>query len=234
MSVEEQLSRSQWAAFIRGLTIFDGADWVNHPQATYQAESKPYQLRYAAKLGFQIPATLITNDSAAVSCRQVGDPFVIKSVDTVLLRDGDDEVFAYSSIVSCSEIVDEEFYEVPSTCQQLLQPKLDLRITIIGDDFYCISITNEGRQIDGDWRLTAKDKLTYREHSLPEEDKKRCVDLVKGLGLRFGAIDLALTPSGLFFIEINPTGEWGWLNEALRPIASNIAHFLAKPRSTVT
>jgi glutathione synthase/RimK-type ligase-like ATP-grasp enzyme len=88
MSVDGQLDRSQWSAFIRGLAALDRATWVNHPQATYLAESKPYQLRLAHKLGFTIPATLITNDAEALSAEHLGDPFILKSIDTILLRDG--------------------------------------------------------------------------------------------------------------------------------------------------
>ena len=31
------------------------------------------------------------------------------------------------------------------------------------------------------------------------------------LGLTFGGIDLALCGDEFYFIEVNPTGEWGWL-----------------------
>jgi hypothetical protein len=35
--------------------------WVNHPDRNRLAESKPEQLRTAQRLGFDIPATLVTN-----------------------------------------------------------------------------------------------------------------------------------------------------------------------------
>ena len=41
-SLQQQLSRSQWSAFIRNLIVFDKAKWINHPVATYQAENKLY------------------------------------------------------------------------------------------------------------------------------------------------------------------------------------------------
>src|SRR5215218_7368030 len=55
LTPNQQLGRSQWAAFLRALTVFDHVSWVNHPRATYQAEVKPYQLYYAARLGFAVP-----------------------------------------------------------------------------------------------------------------------------------------------------------------------------------
>ena len=35
--------------------------------------------------------------------------------------------------------------------------------------------------------------------------------IMKKLSLSFGGIDLALVGDTYYFIEVNPTGEWGWL-----------------------
>jgi len=203
--------------------------WVNHPKASYLAESKPYQLRIAHKLGFQVPITLVTNDVEALSTSTIGDPFILKSIDTILLRDGAEEIFAYSSVVTRGECFDSEFSSIPATCQQLLQPKVDVRVTVIGQTVYAVGVTDCGNGIDGDWRLLQKDRLRYQSTELSDEERQRCVELVRTLGLRFGAIDMARTTVGNYFIEINPTGEWGWLDRPFRPIAADIASLLARP-----
>jgi glutathione synthase/RimK-type ligase-like ATP-grasp enzyme len=48
------------------------------------------------------------------------------------------------------------------------------------------------------------------------------------LGLTYAAIDLALSNGEYWFIEVNPTGEWGWLDGAERPIAAAIAEELMR------
>ena len=55
VSPSEQLARSQWSAFLRAMTVFDSARWMNHPAHTYQAECKPFQLKVAAGCGFLVP-----------------------------------------------------------------------------------------------------------------------------------------------------------------------------------
>ena len=55
--------------------------------------------------------------------------------------------------------------------------------------------------------------------------------LARRLGLSFAAIDLVETPEGTFFIEVNPTGEWGWLSNPEQPIDFAIAAWLAQPCS---
>ena len=66
---------------------------------------------------------------------------------------------------------------------------------------------------------------------MPDEIKKACVDLTKYYGLEFGAIDLVLTPEGNYvFLEINPNGQWAWIEVLTRlPISDAIANLLANP-----
>lgn len=46
------------------------------------------------------------------------------------------------------------------------------------------------------------------------------------LNLNFGAIDLIQRNEEFFFIEINPTGEWGWITNDSRRIDCDIAGWL--------
>jgi len=232
MSLEEQLDRSQWPAFVRGLCALDRAIWINHPQATYLAESKPYQLRAARRHGFKVPRTIVTNDVEALSTELLGDPFVIKSVDTILLQEDAQEIFAYTSIVNLSDCSDPDFHSIPAICQQLLDPKKDLRVTVIGQKVYGVDITTAGNGIQGDWRLTKKELLRYTDIVISEDERRRFVGFIRQLGLYFGAIDMVRTSTGDYFIEVNPTGEWGWLDGPSRPISKDLARLLVDPKPT--
>jgi glutathione synthase/RimK-type ligase-like ATP-grasp enzyme len=63
---------------------------------------------------------------------------------------------------------------------------------------------------------------------LPAEVERRCVELTRRLGLVYGAIDLIVTPAGEYvFLEINPTGEYGWIEDATGlPISDAICDLL--------
>lgn len=227
LSVEEQLDRSQWAALLRGLMLFDEARWFNDPAATYRAESKLYQLRAAHKLGFDVPETLVTNDNTAPIPDLLGQRLALKSVDTVLLSDGQNQHFGYTIVADWSDCIDGDFHTVPVTCQALVSPKLDLRVTIIGDRLWCTTVQTDKGGIEGDWRLRPKAELVYNDHQLPAEIERLCRSLMNVLGLGYGAIDLALSADRYWFIEINPTGEWAWLDRNGRGISEAIAQELA-------
>jgi hypothetical protein len=227
LTLDEQLERSQWPAFLRGLMLFDEAFWMNDPAATYRAECKPWQLRQAHRGGFTVPATSITNDKTSPVAERLGDVIALKGVDTVLLREADQQYFAYTQLVPWADCADDALAKAPVIVQQALQPKLDLRVTVIGEQVWTVAILDQDQPIDGDWRLRERGRLAYQSYDLPPAVKERCVALVKNMGLAYGAIDLAVVDGEHVFIEINPTGEWGWLDGPDRPLAAAIAETLA-------
>jgi glutathione synthase/RimK-type ligase-like ATP-grasp enzyme len=228
LSPNEQLERSQWTAFLRGLCVFRDAAWMNHPQATYLAESKPYQLFVAAACGFRVPETLATNNVSRIR-QTFPESLIIKSLDTVLLREGDDCLFTYTTVSSGAALRDESVAGAPLIAQRILGQKTDLLVTVVGNRLFAVRILSAGSGIAGDWRVIPKTNLEYQDMDLDTDTVDRCIHLTRQLGLTFAAIDLLETPEGIFFIEVNPTGEWGWLSGTDRPIDEAIAAWLANP-----
>ena len=208
LTPNDQFARSQWAAFLRSLTVFADVLWMNHPKAVYQAEIKPFQLRAAQSVGFRIPENIVTNWSEGLPGKET---VVVKTLDTIILRSGKKEGFIYSCIVPTEEVRAGDISTAPVIAQEALVPKVDLRVTVVGSRVFTAQITDQqGNGIHGDWR-TQKDDLRYAAWDLPAAVESQCVELVRQLGLTFGGIDLALCGGEYYFIEINPTGEWAWL-----------------------
>lgn len=208
---EEQLYKSQWMAFIKNLMCFEKAIWINHPVATYKAENKMLQLKYAQELGFLIPQTWVTNGNSLVL--ENDKYYAVKSIDTLLLRQGNKEAFLYTNIMRGKEITKADLALAPIVVQEFLNPKIDLRVTVVGTKVYAVKILQDGKGTYGDWRR-AKDDVKFVKVILPEDINNKCIALVQKLGLIFGGIDLALVKGSYYFVEINPTGEWAWLVES--------------------
>lgn len=228
LSPDEQLERSQWMAFLRGLSILNHASWMNSPSATYIAESKPYQLFVAANCGFQIPKTLITNDSNCIQ-KTFPDRLVVKSLDTVLLRDGDDCLFTYTAMNPDYELSEATVRAAPLLAQHALEEKVDIRVTIVDKEVFSVRILRHNSGVIGDWRVVPRTELEFQDTTLNNETIEQCKLLLNRLRLTFSAIDLIETEQGIFFIEANPTGEWGWLSTTKRPIDRVIASWLENP-----
>jgi glutathione synthase/RimK-type ligase-like ATP-grasp enzyme len=228
LSPDEQLERSQWTAFMRALSVFDNAAWMNYPKATYLAECKPYQLLTAHRCGFKVPQTIIGNSLDAIKSN-FKDAAVIKSLDTVLIKEGKDCLFTYTTLNDLTELSDQNLSSAPLLAQEALSPKVDLRVTNIGKKLFAVKILSQNKGIEGDWRIQPKDKLEYVDFQLEPETEKSVFKLTESLGLSYAAIDLAETPDGTYFIEVNPTGEWGWLSSKDRQIDLAIASWLIEP-----
>lgn len=205
---EDQLYKSQWMAFIKNLMYFDNAIWINNPAMTYKAENKMLQLKYAKQIGFNIPMTRVINSS----CDELesNTKYIIKSIDTLLLRYDEKEAFLYSNILEGSKINSAELNLSPIVVQEFLNPKIDLRVTVIKDQVYTAKIVKDGKGVYDDWRKE-KDNVKFLSYKLPRDIEEKCILLVKKLGLIYGGIDLAIVNDKYYFIEINPTGEWAWL-----------------------
>lgn len=228
-SLEKQLYRSQWSSFIRNLIVFDEAKWVNHPVATYRAENKLYQLKCAKRLGLNVPKTCVGN-SAPENISLISS-YIVKSLDTALFYENGDELFTYSTMVTGEELLGYELQSAPIVLQECLQNKIDLRVTIVGDKVFPVSITAEEAGIEGDWRRLEKERLRYTPVSIPDKVSEQLLALMHLLGLEFGGIDLALVDDTYYFIEVNPTGEWGWLTSTTHlPIDEAIVDALVKER----
>ena len=223
-SANEQLARSHRSVFMRSFMVFDSCRWVNHPVATYRAEHKAIQLATAKAVGFEVPRTVITNHASGIRAAAQGDATVaVKGLDTVLMRKDDVETFGYTSLLDTRFAEEAHLSSAPLIAQQALRNKLDLRVTVVGDEVFCSSVKHADHPIEGDWRL-AKSSAEFQQFDLPQDVAEKCICLTKTLDLTFAAIDLALQDGTYYFLEVNPTGEWTWLvDQSNLPIDKAIA-----------
>lgn len=66
-----------------------------------------------------------------------------------------------------------------------------------------------------DWRAVALEPgADWVPHTLPADVAARLTELMGRLRLHYGRIDLLLGEAGEYvFLEVNPNGEWGWLDK---------------------
>lgn len=205
----EQLKRTQWASFIRNLTVFDKCQWINSPQATYAAEMKALQLFKANGIGLKVPPTEIANSvpHSLAECNSIA----VKTIDAAVVNKDGKQGFIYTNFYEFEELSKCSMREVPSIFQKALVPKVDLRVTIIGDTVYAAEITNSEEGVSGDWRLEMNVNLKYKPIELPQQIVNKCKALLRDLDLVFGGVDLIRYEDEYYFVEVNPTGEWAWL-----------------------
>ena len=218
-------------AFLEGVLATLQTDrWLSSPQAIWRAERKPYQLAVASRLGFTLPVTAVTNDGSTARSLAQRHRLVAKAVSSgyVSVPCGVQAIF--TSALAPTDLEDLGGLALaPVTFQEHIKKAADIRVTVVADKVFAAEILSQSQRSSRvDWRATDDPNLEHKTHELPRTLAQRCLDLVSFLGLRCGAIDFALKPDGTYvFFEINPNGEWVWIEDQLGlPISETIAAWL--------
>jgi glutathione synthase/RimK-type ligase-like ATP-grasp enzyme len=206
--------------------------WVNHPDRNRLAESKPEQLRTASRIGFEVPDTLVTNDPERVKAFLAGQAggVVCKPLWDGRVPVGEERKLFFTSLIDESVVLlDDLGSGSPYLFQAHIPKRYDLRVTVIGQEAFAVRIESQDEDdARTDWRRGRTNALLHAPETLPDEVAERCVALCEHYGLHFGAIDLARrTDGGYSFFEINPNGQWAWLEQRTGlPLRSRLADLL--------
>lgn len=227
----QRFVNDQWFSWLEALQLIPGVTWINHPQVNSIMESKPRQLLMASKIGFRVPETLVTNDpdEARSLARRHNDRIVAKALHCPLIEEPEQDFFVFTSEVHATDIGPEEEIRIsPLMFQPSLTPKVDYRVTVVGDVVLPVKVQLEdaGEPQQVDWRANKKG-LSFRPCDLPNDIEEMCRSYIRTSGLVFGAIDLVEHGGDFFFLEVNPNGEWGWLQHPHGiPVAEALSHLM--------
>lgn len=219
--------RDQWRAMVTALATVQGPTWVSLPARIHAAESKALQLGRARDVGFSVPDSLWTNDllEARAFVERWDGKAVVKAVASAWWEERGQGYFVYAGLVDLDSLpTAERLGSAPLCFQQPILSKSDVRVTVV-DGVAIAAVRDAGEDEPLDWR--AASERAWALHALPGPVADRCCTLIRELGLRFGGIDLLLDPDGVhWFLELNPNGEWGWLQRMGLPIAEVLADTL--------
>ncbi|RDC56668.1 hypothetical protein DU508_05505 [Pedobacter chinensis] len=212
--------------------ILGNAFWVNTVDAIRAAENKIYQLMLAKAIGFSIPNTILSNQpSSALSFfSKNNSSCIIKPIKSGLVSGETEEGVIFTSKLHLDENNVTRILNCPVYLQNLIPKNADLRVTLIGEKLFCAMIhSQEEEESSVDWRK-AGHPLRHSVHELPKEITAKCFELAKKLNLNFAAIDFILDQKNNYiFLEINPNGQWAWIERQLNfKISDEITNLLIK------
>lgn len=204
--------------------------WLNHPHAIALAEYKPIQLTTAVQCGLSTVPTMITNDPAQARAftRDVG-PVVYKPLSGAGIAEDGTHKLLYTNIVD-ADAIDDSVSLTAHLFQAWVPKAYEVRATVVDDTVFAARIDADSDAGKVDWRSDYH-SLSYEAVELPDHVRTPLLTLMRRLDLRFGAVDfiVAEDSESWIFLEINPNGQWAWLQDALDfPIAAAIADALCK------
>lgn len=208
-----QFAASELRHLYEGLIADPEIRWVNSPEATERAERKVYQLRVAEQHGLRIPPTIIsTNIDDLAAFAATNERTICKPISQGLITTRTASFAVHTHEVTRSEVADAQTLGgTPALLQQYIPKGRDIRVTIVGRAAFPVEVITPS-DAPVDWRAT-RQGLTYRTCTIPSDVERACLDLMQTLGLAYGAFDFVRTDhSEWYFLEVNPAGEWAWLD----------------------
>lgn len=206
------VTRRQWLAWLSLLRLV-GVRWMNDPLRVQVAENKPDQLAVAIRTGFEVPRTLLTCDrrEASAFVTETG-PCVIKSLATAFWEFSD-QSFVFTTLAETALAADESAWRSqPVFVQERIDGSEDARLLLI--DGVALGACRPRDSLD--WRTRSDAPWT------PWDPDPATVAhagaYAREFGLDYGAFDFILgsdSHAGPVFLECNPAGEFGFLDDVL-------------------
>jgi glutathione synthase/RimK-type ligase-like ATP-grasp enzyme len=205
---------------------------INDRRMATVADNKVIQLEIARECGFSCPETLISNDVNSVMkfIQEQGDAAVVFKTFTPYMPP--------NGKITFTTVVDQKTIEehsglirhAPGMFQRFIAKRFELRVTVVGNECFAARIdSNRSPESSVDWR-SDQFKDLFSRHELEDQVVTKIMRMQRTLGLHFAAYDFIVTPGGeLVFLEVNPAGQWLWLETQLGlPVSDRIAAALTR------
>lgn len=219
--------------FLSSLECF----WLNRPDLAIHGSYKLVQLRAASRVGLAIPNTLVTNspNKAREFVGEKPEDFVTKCITSAMIKSENRPRAIFTRKIDPDLLGQiEQVRYCPTLFQNYIKKRAEVRVIVVCDRIFSFLILNQEAPSEltkVDWRHYDLENVRHEEFRLPMEVERKILEFTKSLNLNFGAVDMILTPEDEFvFLELNPTGQWGWLEELTGVRVSDyIVEILANP-----
>lgn len=193
---------------------------MSYPASVWAAEHKIHQLTVASKCGLTVPSTVITNSPGEIreAFAEFDGQMIGKPLRSGFIDLGEEQRALYTTKIEEEDLNDlSGAHWSPSIYQQWIPKYRDVRVTVVGDRLFTAEIDgNADPKAVIDWRRTENADLPHYKSELPIKLEEKVRYFMRCLGLKFGAIDFVRTYGNVyFFLEINPNGQWLWIDNKL-------------------
>lgn len=206
---------------------------MDHLYDIRHAENKQLQLQVAREFGLNTPRTLTTNDPAAARAfaKSCEGAIVTKMLSSFAIYEEGKELVVFTNPVKPEDLADLSGLSLcPATFQELLPKSFEIRTTVVGNRVMSAAVDSQvSARATHDWRRDGVRMLQdWRPYQLPRDVEEKILSLMDYFSLNYGAIDIILTPDNRHvFLELNPSGEFFWLERSPGlPISGAIADLL--------
>ncbi|MFG2668360.1 MvdC/MvdD family ATP grasp protein [Streptomyces sp. NPDC048387] len=231
---EQQFASVQAKQAMTVLSALPDVLWVNRPQANADC-TKPVQLAAAAASGLNVPETLITNVPSDVAefAKSCGGRIITKVLGGIVHTEGGKRGQLYTRRVPAEQWSDPRIALTAHLFQQEITDKAyEIRVTVVDDQLFPVAIHAPAGPARLDWRQDSS-SLGYSTAVLPGYVQDGIREMMRRLGLVYAALDFIVDSKGVHhLVDVNPGGQWAWIDRTRDAITHALADLLQKGHST--
>lgn len=212
----------EWRAFYTLLCGLNPGNVVNSLESR-RCLIKPFQQILAARVGFLVPPTLVSNNKEKVVdfFTENNKKLIMKSLSAGKVKPaGEGEYIPYNVMtmrVEPSDLATAEPAEIaycPHFFQTEIEKSHELRVVVVDDQILAFQINSQAHKIsEVDWRKGI-DYVSYTACEIDSSLSRKIIDFMQAIGFFCGSLDLIVDMSDqAWFLECNQAGAWGWLDD---------------------
>lgn len=235
-----------WTTVVAGVSVLlDERFAVNKQGAARSAANKLNQLRAARRAGLTLPATLVSNNLDEIRAfAATVTHLCMKPLSVYSWRRDRTLVRTLTQLIDDPTSLDKHSVAMmPVIWQDFVTKAFEVRLVVFGDTFIGTRINQPAvGEAANDWRADNGYLERLGAVVAPDAVRRGCRSVLESLGLRFGAFDFIVTPSGDWvFMEVNQAGQFIWQeefqpeNRLIEPFARYLAsgdeRFIWKPET---
>ena len=198
--------------------------WINNPTFLIRAERKLVQLQLANDIGFAIPDTIVSNHPADINnfINNYNNDVIVKPISHGDYDNSSSAIFTNPIGNNKYSLSDESIKYAPFIVQNRVDKIADIRVNVFGNAIFAFKLIPKNDYSSLDWRKLEPNQIDYELIEPPSEIRRKINTMVQMLSLSFCVFDFALSRSDNWvFLEINPNGQWAWLEQITKVTMSD-------------
>jgi hypothetical protein len=208
-----RLLDSEWSAIEWALSRAVNCRVMNGLAGSALAQNKIVQLKAARDAGLNVPETLISTDADSLRAFAREQRCITKGIVNAFHLDGKNLRSAFTSFVEAGTLDTFDPTGCPTLLQRAIESSAVWRIVMVGGKAMGFRFHGEGLQQVADSRPIER-TLEGAYQAVPAAVAANLAALCSALSIEFASADFVEDALGqLWFLDLNPEGQWAFLED---------------------
>jgi hypothetical protein len=218
--------RNESKEWIKSITFaLKDSFWVVAPWILHESRIKANQLIAAQSFGLNVPRTIITRNRELIRDFFHNSPngIIAKTLKTQYIESKHYGFTLSTQEINEGDLRDKNLYISPSIFQEKIEAAYELRIVAIGRRLFAFKVRTKKRKKFLDIRVHGLENIEYTPTEISKDLSQKIFGILNHFHLPFSSMDLLVDNTGKkYFIDLNPNGQWLWLELQTGVIISDL------------